>query len=177
MHGFLFSLFKDFILRGTSFATTGAESLCMSKRKGAADSEELGGVPAERSLSPQLAGRKCESSDADADADARSRKRAKRKQARKAKSLAQADEEDVDEEAQVNLTVGRMDPGLLSDRMARQIKRFEPSLTPVELGDLMIPRKSLIEDTGGSAKLSSQVLTAHRAILDGHDNMVDQTDC
>lgn len=76
-----------------------------------------------------------------ADDDAKIIKKAKKKRAKKAAKAAEAEDEDIDEETQVNKSIGHMNPPLLADHIARQVKRFQPALSLVELEDLQIPRK------------------------------------
>lgn len=74
---------------------------------------------------------------------------ARRKKARLKKRVAAAAEsglvqenEDIDEDRQINRSVGRMDGTMFADYMARAVKRFEPELSLVEMEDLRIPRMS-----------------------------------
>lgn len=76
--------------------------------------------------------------------------KARRKKAKQAKKVAIAaesglvqDEDDIDEEKQINRALGRMDGALLTDYLARTVKRFAPKLSQVEMEDLRVPRKQL----------------------------------
>ncbi|KAK7623967.1 U3-containing 90S pre-ribosomal complex subunit-domain containing protein [Phyllosticta citricarpa] len=75
--------------------------------------------------------------------EAKQSKRAKR---RKNKQPKDVHDEDLDEAAELNRSIGRMDSRLLADYMAQRTKRFEPDLSFVELEDRYVPEKS-IRDT------------------------------
>lgn len=64
---------------------------------------------------------------------------ATRRKAKKPKKAKRADDADVDLENGVNSALGRMDNRLLADYVAQKTKRFESSLSLVELEDKHIP--------------------------------------
>lgn len=64
---------------------------------------------------------------------------AARRKAKKPKKAKPADDADVDLENGVNNALGRMDNRLLADYVAQKTKRFESSLSLVELEDKHIP--------------------------------------
>ena len=70
---------------------------------------------------------------------------------KKKRTKARPEDEDVDEEKGVNLALGRMNPDLLADYVARKMKRFEKEATPVELEARRIPGKLLADSAIASA--------------------------
>ena len=70
-------------------------------------------------------------------------KLSKRAQKRR-RAKHQYDDEEIDDDTGVNLTIGRMNPDLLADYVAKKTKRFEDQATPVELEDRRVPGKSAV---------------------------------
>ena len=62
---------------------------------------------------------------------------------KKKRTKARPEDEDVDEAKGINLALGRMNPDLLADYMARKTKRFEKEATLVELEARRIPGRLL----------------------------------
>lgn len=71
--------------------------------------------------------------------DSREPPASKRSQKRKRVGTRRANVEDIDEERGINLALGRMNPDLLADYVARKTQRFEDKATLVELEDRRIP--------------------------------------
>lgn len=84
--------------------------------------------------------RKLNTEAGDDDAAKREAKKVRRKAAKAArKASAQAQDENIDETSQTNLAMGRMNPAIMADHMARQLKHFEPGLDDGTLEDLRVP--------------------------------------
>ena len=70
----------------------------------------------------------------------RQQKKLKRKGS--AKSNQKAQQDDVDEESGINEAIGKMDKSLLADYVAKQIARFEPDLSDLEVEERRISGRS-----------------------------------
>ncbi|KAI4155476.1 MAG: hypothetical protein LQ340_000992 [Diploschistes diacapsis] len=80
--------------------------------------------------------------------DSREPPASKRSQKRKRVGTRRANVEDIDEERGINLALGRMNPDLLADYVARKTQRFEDKATLVELEDRRIPVGAFADTTG-----------------------------
>ncbi|KAF2103958.1 hypothetical protein NA57DRAFT_70170 [Rhizodiscina lignyota] len=70
----------------------------------------------------------------------------KKKRQKKSKKPKDIDDDHLDEKLGINRAIANMDGRLLADLVAQRTKRFEPSLSLVELEDKYIPEKA-IQDT------------------------------
>ena len=68
----------------------------------------------------------------------------KRSQKRK-RTKARHTEEDIDVDSGINLALGRMNPDLLADYVAKRAKRFEGEITLVELENRRIPGTAILQ--------------------------------
>jgi len=76
---------------------------------------------------------------------AKQKQRAKLKGMRKPKANGDPLYADLDEENGINPAIGKMDPSLLADFIARQTKKHEPELSVVELEDRRVPENAILD--------------------------------
>ena len=76
---------------------------------------------------------------------AKQKQRAKLKGMRKPKANGDPLYADLDEENGLNPAIGKMDPSLLADFIARQTKKHEPELSVVELEDRRVPENAILD--------------------------------
>ena len=105
----------------------------------ASASPELEEVPGKRKRDEAASGEA--HGDDEAGVSKRQAKRRKQKDKSRAKRAVFAADEELDEVAGVNTSLGRLDPQLTADYIARQSRRFNPDLTAVELEELRVPGK------------------------------------
>jgi len=79
------------------------------------------------------------------DDDAGSTPAKKSKKKRKAKKPKDIEEDDLDETLGINRAYSHMDPRLIADTIASRTKRFQPNMSFVELEDLHIPERAILD--------------------------------
>lgn len=90
----------------------------------------------------------------------------------KRKNPIAPDDEEYDMERQVYKTIAHMDGKLLADYHARQVKRFEPDLSLVELEDRRVPGTHLFYQGRQARQALNAALIHIRIGISGHNFMV-----
>jgi len=87
-------------------------------------------------------------------------RKAKKLKNRRNKKPSDIHEDELDEELGVNLSIGRMDGNLMVNYVARRTKKFEPDASSVELEELYLPAKSVMDTDSWTEPRTSDNLAA-----------------
>ncbi|EME38800.1 hypothetical protein DOTSEDRAFT_180706 [Dothistroma septosporum NZE10] len=110
------------------------------------DSEDQAGVPLIEDLSDSPKPQKSKSTKRKREADDESKKAARKKKRTK-KKPDDVDDSSLDSELGINRSIARMDSQLMADHIAQRTRRFQPDLSAVELEDVHIPAKAILDST------------------------------